>query len=565
MVEKKNKRKGRTATGAGIIELALRLKKKDPSLSFEDAKYQASEEIKSKEAFDKKRQGLQNKLIYGVGGKTKHSFLTELLGKGLGGAISNKIRVKGLEENMANQLIAHDAEKENEHNDDGGEDSKKSRIESPSDYKQILKKLTAIEASVKAIKAVKVADPAKKEKSDEIIKTPEHEDARAGLEALGYKKNEIDEMLKNAKGTTAQELIKDALKDKNKEKIPVEQVPMAIEAAKKEIEAEPIHTANMIPKTEPTAMPVTSPVVPVPVQKNTDEAQADTQKESMEKKTEEKHEEEVAEDKKQKADILKELDDIEKHVEGGGLIGLLSKFFAPMLALLPMISTALAAIAPILGGLVAIAAAAYAGYKIGKWLDDKFHISTKIGEALAPKYENKASAPRKELIASTNKKLEGTGYTSQGGGKFTDPSGNTIDIKDLPPNVKAKIGIADDVKPVVMPVPAASTITSVPAASTITSVPAVASTAAATMVASNAKAMASAKIDEASSENTKMKSDAPVPIIQNITNNRPAAQMPQGSSSGGSNIVRINVRNMEPSVGSYVSEIFNHPVLRLPM
>jgi hypothetical protein len=538
----KRKRKTKTATGAALADIAIKLMKNDSTLSFQDAKEKAAEQIKAKQAIEAKQQGLRDQLIYG--GRTKKKVLDFLFGHKIGGFLSNRIKSTSFEESIAKKLASSgDEEKEDFVTDAQAKvESKKKRQQpqaepvsppheaiTPSEVKAINTKLNTIESTVKAIKAVKVANPTPP-KPEPVLKTQEHEDAALGLKALGYKKKEIEEMLKNAAGTTAQEIIKSALKPKKAQRVPVSAVHAAVESVKAEV------TGTSIP----------SPLTPVP-RATTDEKIPDSQKEAEDAKRIEAAAEATKKSQKEREEILAKLDEIIKHVKGKGFLDMLADFFKPLLAaVMAPIAEAMAIIAPLLGGLVAIAAAAYAGYKIGQWLDDKFHIHEKVVqgvEGMAQDYLGIASPElsgyaatrtrtQSELQSSINKKLEGTGYKNVGTALYQDASGKQIKASDLPENVKAKIGYP--------------------------------STATAKISAPIVASASASKIDSASSDNSSMKAGSSAPVIvQN--DNRKTIQSSGGGGSGPAPIVAITVRNVEPSVSAYVAGIFNHTVLRLPL
>jgi RuvA, C-terminal domain len=531
-IKTKTRSGGKTAAGGAILNLAIGLMKKDGTLTLEDAKEQVKQNIKEKRETEKKQSKLSEALELGIGGKYKRAVLRGLLGRGIGDKVSGAIRSKSQDERNAVALRDLDHVK-NPYgdNDDEGQVGTFKRIRNPKDsvkkdnqFSMIMKKLNKIDADIKTIKLVKIQPPPKDTKEE---KSPHHEDAALGLKALGYKKTEIDEMLKNAKGATAQDIIKDALKPKNAEKIPTAQVPAAVDAV------------NVTPAV-------------VPDQQQDQAAKVKTANDAAEK--------EMA-DEKQRKEMKKELDDIKDKVSHGSILSTLlaglSTILAPFLSLLPMIGTALAAIAPLLGGLLAIAGAAYAGYKIGQWLNDKFHLSDKAVAGVEKVqgvlgFDTPEAAGKRatrtitfaESAARTNKKLEGTGYTLTNTNEYTDASGKKMKSADLPANIQAKIGLGN--------VAAANKSPD--------------STAAAAIAAPAASAAAAQKIDAASSQNSQMKAESAVAptVIQNIDNSTKVAPS-SGGGGGSSPSITIAVRNMESSVGNYIGTIFNHPSVRLPM
>ena len=525
MAIRKGKSMGKSATGAAVLDLALRLKKKNPNLSLEEAKDKAREKIEMEASYEKTQAKLREKLEVGSGGKAKRAIFRGLLGHKLGDKVSGLIRSKSTDEQIATKLISNEKEFQEKY---GERKEKKDPSERTNDTNSmILKRLASIETIVKSLKAEKVSAP----KAE--AKNPHHQDAAAALMALGYKKNEVEEMLKGAQGSDVQSLIKDALKPKNHEAVPIAQVPNAVAA---------------VDPSTPMAVP--SAQVPNAVDPSTPMAVPSAQEEAAGAKSEQQQREAAEGEEKRQKETKAELDDIKKHVDAqkGGilssLMGMLGKFLGPVLGLLPLIGTALTAIAPLLGGLVAIAGAAYAGYKIGQWLNNKFKIAEKIDDVIGPKYDpNKGGAHANTLkeVAAVNKKLEGSGYTALGAGQYKDTSGHVVKHDALPASVRAKLGEG-----------AATTTTAAPSPMAVAS------------QAPVAAAAAAARVDSASSDNAGMKAAAAAPVV-NLTKNDNRQIIAPSKSSSSQGTIMVAVRNMEPSVGAYVASIFNHPVLRLPM
>jgi hypothetical protein len=544
VADKRKNKSGKTVTGSALTSLALRLMAQDKSLNLDSAKEKAIDQIKAKQAFEKKQQGLRDVLEYGAGGKFKRKVLSKLLGENIGHKVSDLIRNKDTEANAAQQYADNERQRTAKP-PKPIEPPKKVENKTSKEFEIILKRLSTIEANVQAIKAVKVEPPKKEEP---ILKSPHHEDAKAALKGLGYKKHEIDTMLKGATGSTAAELIKSALKiPKKSEKIPTKDVPAVVEATRADVEKTPPHVVNVV-RNEPRP----SPVTPVPLEAPPKiEPVANTQTEAVAVKKEVMQEKDTEEDRKQKKSILQELDEIKDKINqsGEGFMGLLSKFFAPIAAFISTGVAALTALAPILGGLAAIAVAAYAGYKIGQWLEDKFHVSEKLVDKFGPQYDNNKVLPSAGKDA-LNKKLEGTGFTSLGAGKFRDNSGNIVKHDALPPAIKSKLDSG------------VSTVPTPGAAKATNSQPSPAPVA--VIAKDTATSMASKKVDSASTENAQMKQKpASAPIIHQSIDNRKTVT--QGGSSSAKPSIVISTRNLEPSVGNYIGSIFNHPVVRFPM
>ena len=500
------KKSGKTPTGSAINELAQRLRRQDRSLSFEDAKMTAREQIKAKDALVSRQAKLRESLELGIGGKYKRAVFRGLLGQNLGDKVSSLIRSKSQDQSTSDKLLDIQ-DKLNPKESKQEKNSTYENLSKSSEYKTILKKLISIEAEVKSIKAVKIADPEKKKPEEPILKSPHHEDASAGLMALGYKKAEVDEMLKNAKGANAGDIIKDALKKKNHEKIPVQEVPQAVDKVKAEITP---------------------------------------QAEAAEAKVETEHKTEVIEDKKEKKKILEELESIKKKVSGGGLLTLLGaligalliKYYKPIMEFLEPIG---AFIKKVWDGFIKPAIDMLG--KFGQWIGDKLHL----GDTGSATLETEASVQPMEVanhIAGINERLKGTGYELKGAGKYTTPEGKTVGVTELPDSIRDKVdrnwrgkGVAPTTKPMATPIAA---------------------------VATAPASQAAMRVNSVSTQNADLRADAaaePAPVIINAptTNVVPPAQ-----SSGGGDIL-ISTRNSEPSQESYIGSLFNHPAVRLPM
>lgn len=524
--------KGRTATGLSIGELALRLKKKNPDLSFEDAKEEAKKQLKDGNTSISKQRKLRESLEYGIGGKTKHAVMQRLFGRTAGSFLANKIRSKAHEESVANKIIKNDSDFNQPHIEEAPVTAKRITAPQGKEYGDVLKKLSTIETDVKDIKATKVEKPVEVPVPAKAEKSPHHATGMSYLKKA-YKgrmtKAEMEAAVESTGGDTEQEFMTNLVKSggkggigKKSEKIPTADVPKAVDDVK---------SAMLTPAAN-------------------EDKHENAQKEALSGKEEQLKKDRDEKDEKEKKKIEKELDDIKKHLSGGGLLSLIGKFFGPLLAILPMIGTALAAIAPVLGGLVAIAGAAYAGYKIGQWLDKKFHLGEKASHAVSWA-QNKLGlggpdsikAWHDNSISKLNKKLSGTGYTAMGAGQYKDSKGNVVKKINLPPSIKAKLDGVPKTPKISTTVP--------PAVKAKISAPAT-------------QAMAAAKIDSASTENAGMKS-TPVsaPTVINKIDNRRMAPTP--SNGNNTSDITIKTRNMEPSVGNYIGSIFNHPVVRLPV
>ena len=529
-----------TASGSALLNLALRLKSKDPTLSLEDAKGQAKDKLKAMAGFDKQRDKLRSKLELGVGGAAKHKVLGWLFGQKLGGGIANMIRSKKGDESNAQKLI--DLEKDRESltgtkTSTYGSTDRSWKIPgeeiSGNKYKNIMKKLVSIEASIKQLKSSRTLDP----KETAIPADPHHEDAKAGLQALGFKKHEIEEMLKNAKGSTTEELMKEAMKSKKSEPIPLAQVPAAINVAKSESQED----ADKTRKTESAA-------------------------------------EAVKADLKEKKGIHATLDEILKKIKNinsdssGGLFGDVMKFLAKIWAGIKVFSKGITAIARFLAGIglvEVVAALAAVGITVGTVLG----ITHMASEA----YHKASDTADAGLNPHGIKRILGkNGFTEayEIGGKRVKPNELTQEQQDLVdtsvPDYLKRGGtydaamkriqanknhpeIYDFRTPEAKAMPAPAAVTS-PTTSPVPVAPAAPEPEMEEVVVS-----ASKRIADASAEKENMTS-TPAAVINNITNNKSAPVQPPSTLR--ENMVLLT-RNMEPSLAGYVASIFNHPVAKI--
>ena len=526
-----------TASGSALLNLALRLKSKDPTLSLEDAKGQAKDKLKAMAGFDKQRDKLRSKLELGVGGAAKHKVLGWLFGQKLGGGIANMIRSKKGDESNAQKLI--DLEKDRESltgtkTSTYGSTDRSWKIPgeeiSGNKYKNIMKKLVSIEASIKQLKSSRTLDP----KETAIPTDPHHEDAKAGLQALGFKKHEIEEMLKNAKGSTTEELMKEAMKSKKSEPIPLAQVPAAINVAKSESQED----ADKTRKTESAA-------------------------------------EAVKADLKEKKGIHATLDEILKKIKNinsdsseGGIFDDVMQFLLKIWSALALFRSGITAIAEFLEGIglvEVVAALASVGITVGTVLG--------ITAMASHDYHKASDAADAVLNPRGVKRILGeNGYT-----EAWEIDGKRVEMRDLTPEQKDLNTIAttpdkrggtydaamkriqaspekyDFRTPEAKAMPAPAAVTS-PTTSPVPVAPAAPEPEMEEVVVS-----ASKRIADASAEKEDMTS-TPAAVINNITNNKSAPVQP--SSTLSENMVLLT-RNMEPSLAGYVASIFNHPVAKI--
>ena len=251
--------------------------------------------------------------------------------------------------------------------------------------------------------------------------------------------------------------------------------------------------------------------------------------------------------------------EIKKKVEhhGSGLLGMLAglfgKFLSPVLRLIGPAMSILGKIAGVipqllkfLGPAAAVAAAGYAGYKVGQWINEKTHDSDKIVSALRDSKDmeqagataSAVSAGLGNVINNNNDKLKGTGFRQVNATSFVDDAGKTYTHATLPPEIRSKI----------------STINNTIQRATNVATP--------SPVAVQAAA-SSARVEAASAENVTVKnSKESSTVVNNITNNK---TMTVPSARATEQNINIMTRNPEGTVGSYVASLFNHPVVRLPM
>lgn len=547
--------KKRTATGMALSQLAIKLMKKDRTLTLEDARTEAFAQIKRNREAIKKEEKLHEELEYGLGGKTKKKILTKLFGESVGGFISNRIRNKSHEADVANKLITGSTENEKLKGLKNYEAPQEEKIEphqkvTQKEIKDINKKLDVMQqTSVKVNsfiidKVSNIAENAKDQKQQPVraVRSPFH---KTGMDYMKKNyhgrmtKKEMEQAVMTTRGDTEQEFLMNLIKSggkggvRNHERVPQSQVPTIVSGMKTEVSTASAPTASIAPSV-----------------KSTDEVVSDPQKEAATSRTQQQHAEEVKEDKKIKETIIKKLDEILEHVKGGGILGMLgglfSKFLSPVmkligpvLSLVGRIGSILPQLIKFLGPAAALAASAFAGYKVGQWIDEKTGASDKLVkgiEKVESVFGKGAEAAGKKATTTTvgadlrttqNRALSDTSYTAVSPGIYRDSrTDETVKYVDLPQSVKAKLGQG--------------------------------------IQAPDTSGVAK-KIDAVSAENKNMNKSG-APIIQNIDARKNiTAPSGGGGDSGGPAIVAINVRNMESSAASYISQIFNHTVLRLPV
>ena len=215
---------------------------------------------------------------------------------------------------------------------------------------------------------------------------------------------------------------------------------------------------------------------------------------------------------------------------GGGVVSALSNaYMASRLA--PMAMGALRMAAPVAG----VVGAGYLGYKAGGAAYDfaSEHGLTRPAESIIDRVtgiDDPDKSYREGMAASVAKKneaLRGTGYTATEAG-YKGPDGKILFGKDLPPELQKKLGLN-------IPTPASAKPTPTP----------------------NKEAAVAATV----AENAELKSEVKEAksIVNNITQVAASSQAPQGESS--KEVLKVVVRNVEPSVATYTASIFDHPVV----
>ncbi len=558
---------GKTPTGSGIVDVALKLIKKDPSLSLKDARELAAEKIKESDRISKENASYREKLHYGIGGKVKHKVLTKLFGSTIGGFVSNKIRSASHENSIVSKLLENESNSDSSPKNDMATLVKKSI--SGDTYKTILKKLSTIESIVREIDS---GAKQKLEKSDEpdtkllegpskAEKMPFYETGMSYLQK-NYKnkmtKKQMEEAVMSTGGANENEFLFNLVKSGGKGGI-----------GKK---AEPL------------------PVAAVP-------AAVSTQKEALETKQEEEKEKEEKDTSKFRKKIFTYLKDIEDRVSHqkhalldallaflmnkiglkgiigfiknsyklmklvfklvkpiGKLVANIVKMIAKLFSKIPglakdaakFLSKAVDVGSKLVEGGVAEAAVgvgtvATLGYGTYKMASGQVANSLKKDtDSIAKKYG--VEIERKNGFATGNYKFNGTLVK---GSDLTDKEQTIIDAiqysqADPYRASLAEAKIAKD--------PDAYKNLGKTSTDTVSELPAL--------------TVAVKRIDAASSEHSSMKKNvSSVPIIhQHISNNNKTVENKKSDESA----ILISVRNFESSTANYIASIFNHPVVKLP-
>ncbi len=523
-----------TATGAALNDIALRLMSKDRTLSLTDARTQATAQEQRKAEFMKKQGKLREKLEYGIGGKAKHTILTKLLGNTIGGGISNLIRSKSTDENIARNIATNNENRPEGMGMPSEGDSKWARL--PSDdldskkYKKIIERLNSIEGKLNKVLSAKMI------KSTESITptSPHHEEASQGLLVLGYKKKEVDEMLKNASGSSAADIILKALKSKNTTPIPASDVPTVASNIKAEVQKDPEHKSPFAEQEEAAEV--------VKEEKETDG-----------KKSEKGHKKKVIKKLDEILDKLKNVGGGGSSMLGGGIMAVIGRLLGPIWDAIKKVGLGIAAVAEwfaaigVTGLLAALAAVGLSAATLGglealnnhEWKKTRTDVDEKLASHGIKRLDNKGAVTTAWEI--NGERVEKADLT---------PEQEDVINTAVPDNMNRDKKSQDTLKKIkehpekydfrsesekLAPAPA----------------PAIVSPA--------------ARISEASSENRQLVTQESAPIInQVVKNDNRTINQPQTQKSSGDSFL-INTRNPEPSAGGYVAQIFNHPVARIPM
>jgi tetrahydromethanopterin S-methyltransferase subunit B len=269
------------------------------------------------------------------------------------------------------------------------------------------------------------------------------------------------------------------------------------------------------------------------------------------RKEDDKKEQDAKEEKK-KEELKKELDGIKETVEKSsrdGLGKIMGFIGTAIKGLMAVVGPALAALSEMLLPIIAVVGAGIAGYKIAKALGaDKAGAAIASGfgkltgqDAEANKAAHGNEISHEEMTKRQNAKLEGTGYTWAGPGKFKDKDGNIVSNDKLPKDVQEKIAGKD--------------FQSQDAA--LTRKEYANSQKGTTQVQSKAKEDA---VSQPSAENKQLSDsrNKNTTTVVNVPAKQQAPNVIQSNKDSGGIII---IRNTEPSVATYVASIFDHPVV----
>ena len=489
-----------TPTGDSISEIALKLKQQNPALPYGDAKDQAKNLLKARET-----------LKYGTGGALKYKILTHVFGEVAGRQIAKVMTSKKQEEEAAELLTnVKTVERKTERIPD-------------KDVRMILKRLDKIDAEIKSLRIVKVKAP------DTTGVKAERSDAHAVLEKLGYKKNEIPNMLEGApENAGTEELVKHAL------------TPTAQRLKPNEVKSEVSSTRNSIlsERKDPSVVESTS-----------------NKEDALKVVSETKHADEVKKEEKWEKKVLALLDDIEEKVDGFSKNPIWTTISAVWSVLKTMWDAVKPIIAPILRylknfitGISAVEAAAAAG-AAAITAGGLYAIDHDVRQNVDKTIDKIVTDDRKKGVGSKDwqinlkndldaaMKSSSAAYTKQNLLARLDPKDKTFSDEEK----KFLRNYFKVSEPEIEPVAKTE------------------------VVAPNntPQQVASTKIENASAERKSMESEervdsaaSIVTVVQQQTP-QPAPQPRQTFAP-----VVLRVRNDEPSQAAYVGSLFNHPVTK---
>lgn len=238
-------------------------------------------------------------------------------------------------------------------------------------------------------------------------------------------------------------------------------------------------------------------------------------------------------------DMLLKLEEISKKLDensGGGLLGGIGGGGALRL---------LASAARLAGPALGVAAAGYAGYKVGEFINEQTGASEAIADVLTnDKSEEEVAAEDKKVNSSAidklNMKLKGTGYTALGAGKYRGPEGKVYSKPELPPQIIQKLdGPGAQVQQSVTPTPP-------PVIPPPQVVP---------------REIPTQQVGQLSQENDSLRSERTQPQVVVAPLPQPTITAPPvDNTPAKQETVMIQVRNVEPTISTYVASIFDHPV-----
>lgn len=185
-------------------------------------------------------------------------------------------------------------------------------------------------------------------------------------------------------------------------------------------------------------------------------------------------------------------------------------------------------------------------YEVGGAINEATGASEKIADAFSDdKTPQEAEAEDKKLSdqgkAKINSKLQGTGFTALGGGKFQGDDGKIYNRSELPQEVQQKL-------PGGVQAPAVTQPQVTPEAKETATPP-------------EPRKREEAPVQQLSEENDQLRREQqqqPPPVI--VAPQQTNLQMGQQQERQSQPVI-IQTRNTEPSVSTYVASIFDHPVV----